>query len=53
MPSYFTPAWQESRSGVKAKQVIQIAREFAQNAAENERSEYGNHGWWSQPLVQR
>lgn len=34
--SYFTPAWQESRSGVKAEQVIQIAREFAQNAAENE-----------------
>lgn len=34
--SYFTPAWQESRSGVKADQVIQIAREFAQNAAEND-----------------
>lgn len=34
--SYFTPAWQETRTGVKAMQVVQIAREFAQNAAQND-----------------
>lgn len=30
--SYYTPAWQEAITGVKASVVIQIAREFAQNA---------------------
>ncbi len=30
----YTPAWQEQFTGIKAKQVIQIAREFAQNAVE-------------------
>jgi len=30
----YTPAWQEQFTGIKAKQVIQIAREFAQNAIE-------------------
>ncbi|RVU70966.1 MULTISPECIES: nitrate reductase subunit alpha [Lactobacillus] len=30
--SAFTPAWQEQYTGVKAKLVTQIAREFAQNA---------------------
>lgn len=32
--SAFTPAWQESRTGVKAALVTQIAREFAQTAEE-------------------
>ena len=31
--SAFTPAWQESRTGVKASLVTQVAREFAQTAA--------------------
>ena len=30
----YTPTWQEQFTGIKAKQVIQIAREFAQNAIE-------------------
>jgi len=30
----YTPAWQEQFTGIKAKQVIKIAREFAQNAVE-------------------
>ncbi len=30
----YTPAWQEQYTGIKAKQVIKIAREFAQNAVE-------------------
>lgn len=30
----YTPAWQEQFTGIKARQVIQIAREFAQNAVE-------------------
>lgn len=30
--SFYTPAWQEKVTGVKASIVIQIAREFAQNA---------------------
>ena len=30
----YTPAWQEQFTGIKAKQVIQVAREFAQNAIE-------------------
>ncbi|WP_018151853.1 nitrate reductase subunit alpha [Leeia oryzae] len=28
----YTPAWQEKHTGVKREQVIQVAREFAQNA---------------------
>lgn len=32
--SPFTPSWQEKITGVKAGLVIQIAREFAQNAAD-------------------
>ncbi|MDU6180983.1 MAG: molybdopterin-dependent oxidoreductase, partial [Staphylococcus lugdunensis] len=32
--SKYTPAWQESITGVKASTVTQIAREFAQNAIE-------------------
>jgi nitrate reductase alpha subunit len=30
----YTPAWQEQFTGVKAELVLQIAREFAQNAAD-------------------
>ncbi|HIW31841.1 MAG TPA: nitrate reductase subunit alpha [Candidatus Paenibacillus intestinavium] len=30
--SHYTPAWQENITGVKASLVVQIAREFAQNA---------------------
>lgn len=30
--SHYTPAWQERITGVKASLVVQIAREFAQNA---------------------
>ncbi|HWO55330.1 MAG TPA: nitrate reductase subunit alpha [Paenibacillus cookii] len=30
--SFYTPAWQEKITGVKASVLIQIAREFAQNA---------------------
>lgn len=30
--SHYTPAWQEKITGVKASVVVQIAREFAQNA---------------------
>ncbi|KAF9108408.1 hypothetical protein BGX30_008640, partial [Mortierella sp. GBA39] len=30
--SFYTPAWQEKITGVKASIVVQIAREFAQNA---------------------
>ncbi|GJM69267.1 hypothetical protein HMSSN036_14830 [Paenibacillus macerans] len=30
--SHYTPAWQEKITGVKASLVVQIAREFAQNA---------------------
>lgn len=30
--SHYTPAWQEKITGVKASIVVQIAREFAQNA---------------------
>ncbi len=30
----YTPAWQQQFTGIKPKQVIQIAREFAQNAVE-------------------
>ncbi|WP_236251445.1 molybdopterin-dependent oxidoreductase, partial [Lactiplantibacillus plantarum] len=30
--SRYTPAWQETVTGVKASLVVQIAREFAQNA---------------------
>lgn len=30
--SFYTPAWQEAVTGVKASVVVQIAREFAQNA---------------------
>jgi nitrate reductase alpha subunit len=30
--SFYTPAWQEKITGVKASLVIQIAREFAQNS---------------------
>ncbi|KRK80069.1 nitrate reductase, alpha chain [Companilactobacillus nodensis DSM 19682 = JCM 14932 = NBRC 107160] len=32
--SLFTPAWQEKVTGVKPELVVQIAQEFAQNAAE-------------------
>lgn len=32
--SLFTPAWQEKITGVRADLVVQIAREFAQNAAD-------------------
>ncbi|NOY76888.1 MAG: nitrate reductase subunit alpha, partial [Calditrichaeota bacterium] len=31
-PSPYTPAWQEPFTGIKAEQVLQLAREFAQNA---------------------
>lgn len=31
-PLPYTPAWQEQFTGIKPEQVIQIAREFAQNA---------------------
>ena len=30
----FTPAWQEKMTGVKRELIIQIAREFAQNAVD-------------------
>ncbi|MEJ7456493.1 molybdopterin-dependent oxidoreductase, partial [Staphylococcus warneri] len=30
--SKYTPAWQESITGIKKELVIQVAREFAQNA---------------------
>lgn len=30
--SFYTPAWQENITGVKASVVVQIAREFAQNS---------------------
>lgn len=30
----YTPAWQEAVTGVKAAEVIRVAREFAQNAAQ-------------------
>lgn len=30
--SLYTPAWQQKHSGVKAEVIVQIAREFAQNA---------------------
>ncbi len=33
-PQPYTPAWQEEFTGIKANQVIKIAREFAQNAIE-------------------
>lgn len=32
-PKPYTPAWQESITGVKKAHVIQVAREFAENAA--------------------
>lgn len=32
--SHYTPAWQERITGVKASLVVQIAREFAQNAVD-------------------
>lgn len=32
----FTPAWQEAITGVKQELVVQIAREFAQNAVDTE-----------------
>ncbi|WP_334077544.1 nitrate reductase subunit alpha [Paenibacillus sanfengchensis] len=32
--SHYTPAWQENVTGVKASLVVQIAREFAQNAVD-------------------
>ncbi|MEB7039337.1 nitrate reductase subunit alpha [Staphylococcus gallinarum] len=34
--SYYTPAWQEQITGVKQDLVIQVAREFAQNAIDTE-----------------
>ncbi|MCL2858417.1 MAG: nitrate reductase subunit alpha, partial [Streptococcaceae bacterium] len=34
--SAYTPAWQESITGVKQSLIIQIAQEFAQNAAETQ-----------------
>ncbi|OAT85876.1 nitrate reductase subunit alpha [Desulfotomaculum copahuensis] len=33
-PAPFTPAWQEAITGVDRREVIKVAREFAQNAAE-------------------
>jgi len=33
-PKPYTPAWQEQITGVKREQVIQIAKEFAQNAVD-------------------
>ncbi|MFC5464310.1 nitrate reductase subunit alpha [Lederbergia graminis] len=34
--SFYTPAWQEKVTGVKASVVVQVAREFAQNAIDTE-----------------
>ncbi|WP_449606043.1 hypothetical protein, partial [Pseudomonas aeruginosa] len=34
--SKYTPAWQEAISGVKQSVVIQVAKEFAQNAIDTE-----------------
>lgn len=33
-PAPYTPAWQESFTGIDRKQVIQVAREFAKNAVD-------------------
>ena len=35
-PRPFTPAWQEQITGIKREAVIQIAREFAQNAIDTD-----------------
>ncbi|NPA13870.1 MAG: nitrate reductase subunit alpha [Aquificae bacterium] len=54
----YTPKWQEKFTGVKAEQVIRIAREFAQNAADtNGRSMIimgaGINHWYHADIIYR
>lgn len=54
----YTPAWQEKETGVKKELVIQIAREFAQNAADtNGRSMIimgcGINHWYNSDAIYR
>ncbi|KAG0754583.1 hypothetical protein G6F22_020924 [Rhizopus arrhizus] len=54
----YTPAWQEKHTGVPRAQVIQVAREFAQNAHDTEGKSMvivgaGLNHWYHMDMIYR